>query len=208
MLKRKRYALRGFKLILQNPELPTGCEITAMTMAMNYCGIRVSKMEIAEKYLPRRPYHIFLGADQRAYGPDLENYFIGDPRGKGYVCGPKAVIKAANDYLREHRSSWRVLEKTGAEPQELYRWVHQGTPVVVWVTISMKERKKAVGWYTEDGKYVDWSRNDHGAVLIGVENKRVLIADPISGKVKYKKETFEKIYEDRGRKCVILSKSD
>lgn len=72
----------------------------------------------------------------------------------------------------------------------------------------MKDRKKAVGWYTENGKYVDWSTNDHGAVLIGIEKKKVVIADPITGKIKYRRELFEKIYEDRGKRCVILSKVD
>lgn len=207
-MKREKHIIRKFKIIRQNPELPTGCEITAMTMALNYYNVKVSKMEMAEKYLPCKPYHIFLGPDQKAHGPDLEQYFIGNPKGKGYVCGPEAVIKAANDYLKEHKSRWRALNKTGAEPWELYKLVQQDIPVVVWVTIYMKDRKKAVGWYTENGKYVDWSTNDHGAVLIGIEKKKVVIADPITGKIKYRRELFERIYEDRGKKCVILSKVD
>ncbi len=44
--------------ILQNPELPTGCEATSLTMVLNYWGYTVSKVTIAGQYLP--PINRFL----------------------------------------------------------------------------------------------------------------------------------------------------
>lgn len=41
--------------ILQNPELPTGCESVALTMVLNYYGQKLSKTEIADKYLKKDP---------------------------------------------------------------------------------------------------------------------------------------------------------
>ena len=48
----KSYIIQGFPIINQMPELPTGCEITAMTMALNYYGYQADKVEMATQYLP------------------------------------------------------------------------------------------------------------------------------------------------------------
>src|SRR5690625_3112731 len=37
--------------ILQYPELPNGCEVTALASVLNYHGYKTTKMELAEKYL-------------------------------------------------------------------------------------------------------------------------------------------------------------
>ena len=41
------------KCVLQNPELPTGCEITALTIVLNYLGYDVDKLTMADKYLDK-----------------------------------------------------------------------------------------------------------------------------------------------------------
>ena len=60
------------------------------------------------------------------------------------------------------------------------------------------------GWYTEDGDYVDWSTNDHGAVLIGYTEETVLIADPLAGIVEYDRQAFEAVFASRGNQCVVI----
>lgn len=91
-------------------------------------------------------------------------------------------------------------EFSGGALQAGEKW----TAVVVWVTISMADRRAAQGWYTENGDYVDWSTNDHGAVLIGYTDTTVTIADPISGRMEYSREQFEKVFSSRGNRCVVL----
>lgn len=122
----------------------------------------------------------------------------------GYVCGTEAIVTAANDFLLNQRSSLKAVDKTGASPEELYQLLVKNTPVVVWVTICMQQRNTLNGWYTEDGEYVEWSNNDHGAVLIGYTEDTVTIADPISGCVEYSKQDFEEVFASRGNQCVIL----
>ncbi len=38
--------------ILQNPELPTGCEITSLTILLRYYGFDAEKTDMAKNYLP------------------------------------------------------------------------------------------------------------------------------------------------------------
>ena len=105
----------------------------------------------------------------------MNEYFIGDPFTEGgIICGTGAIVTAADGYLADTGSALRAYDITGSSPEELYRRVRNGQPVVVWVTISMADRRAAQGWYTENGDYVDWSTNDHGAVLIGyTERSRI-----------------------------------
>ena len=97
-----------------------------------------------------------------------------------------------------------AMAKKGVSPEKLYQWVSEDTPVVVWCTIDMADRYEISGWYTENGDYVEWSQNDHGAVLIGYDENQVTIADPITGVVEYDKAQFESVFKSRGSQCVIL----
>lgn len=195
----------NFPIIFQMPQLPTGCEITAATMVLNYYGFNADKILMAEEYLPTANRNLHYGSDGRLYGSDLNEYFIGNPKTEsGYVCGTGAIVTALNRYLTEQGSSLRAIDISGSTPQELYEFVKDDTPVIVWVTIEMNNRNKTQGWYTDSGEYVEWSTNDHGAVLIGYDETAVTIADPISGLIKYDKDRFESVFASRGNKCVIV----
>lgn len=204
------YQIENFPVIYQMPELPTGCEITAMTMMLNYYGLPAEKVEMATAYLPTLlSAETYFGEDGRLYGNDMNQYFIGDPTTQsGIICGPAAIITAANSFLIDNESAYRAVELSGTEVEKLYDMVSRGIPVMVWCTIGMESRSDAQGWYTEDGTYVDWSRNDHGAVLIGYSSDTVVIADPISGIVEYEREQFESVFLSRKSQCVILERDE
>ena len=76
--------------------------------------------------------------------------------------------------------------------------------MIVWVTIGMEKRRPTTGWNTEEGAFVEWSTNDHAAVLVGYTEKTVKIADPLKGLVEYDKEDFEASFISRSNQCVIL----
>ena len=200
------YIIEQFPLINQMPELPTGCEVTAMTMVLNYYGYQADKVEMATQYLPvLYSPEVYIGDDGRTYGSDINQYFIGDPTTEdGIICGTGAIVTAANKYLKENGTSMHAIAKNEASPEELYRLVSEDTPIVVWCTIGMEDRYETRGWYTENGDYVEWSQNDHGAVLIGYDAEHVTIADPIAGVVEYDRGQFESVFASRGSQCVVL----
>lgn len=203
------HVIGEFVVIYQMPELPTGCEITAATMVLNYYGFSADKVEMAVNYLPTlASTGRYYGEDGLLYGNDLYMYFLGDPETEGgYVCGAGAIVTALNAYLADQGASLQAVDKTGALASELYELVSRDIPVIVWCTIGMTERNVVQGWYTERGTYVDWATNDHGAVLIGYSAETVTIADPISGKVEYAREQFESVFVSRSSQCVVLEAS-
>lgn len=203
------HRIEDFPLILQLPELPTGCEITAMTMVLRFWGYEVSKTTMAGEYLPIAEPVFHRGSGGLLYGPDMNNCFVGDPFSEwGYICGAGAVRSAAENYLQVHGGAHTAIELTGALPGELYGWVAMDIPVVVWLTIELREREDVQGWYTESGEYVEWSSEDHSAVLIGFTEETVTIADPLAGIAEYDRERFEAVFEARGRQCVMLAEAE
>ena len=197
--------LTDFDIIEQYPELPTGCEITAMTMVLNYYGYNVDKVTMALDYMPKVQAEFYRSEDGRLMGPDLENFFVGDPTEEtGYICGTGAIVTAANRYLADVGSDLTAAAMKNAQPEKLYDLIDQGTPVVIWCTINMEDRAETDGWYREDGTYMEWSTNDHGAVLIGYDEDTVTVADPIYSRITVSRDQFEKIFAERGGQCVIL----
>lgn len=198
--------LTDFDIIEQYPELPTGCEITAMTMVLNYYGYNVDKVTMAMDYMPKVQAEFYRSEDGRLIGPDLENFFVGDPTQEtGYICGTGAIVTAANAYLMDVGSDLTAVAMKHAQPEELYDLIDEGTPVVIWCTINMEDRAETDGWYREDGTYMEWSTNDHGAVLIGYDEDTVTVADPIYSRITVSRAQFEKIFAERGGQCVILT---
>ncbi|WP_158591067.1 C39 family peptidase [Acutalibacter sp. 1XD8-33] len=131
-----RFHIQGLPLLYQLPELPTGCEITAMAMVLQYYGIPADKVDLARNYLPQSPMDLRYGENGLLYGPDLDQLFIGDPETEwGCVCGAGALVLAANRYLQDQGSPLHAVDLTGSGPEELYRRVSQGGPVVVLATI-------------------------------------------------------------------------
>lgn len=198
------YTISDFPCVLQMPELPTGCEITALTMLLNYYDYDVDKVTMATEYLPTLPDDMYYDEYGVYHGGDLNNHFIGDPESVyGYVCGTGAIVTAADSYLSDTGSQAEAVDITGSSFDDLYELVADDTPIVVWITIDMLQRTGIEGWYTDDGSYVEWSQGDHAGVLIGYSEDTVTIADPINGITEYNRADFESVYMSRGCHSVI-----
>lgn len=66
------YVLNNAEVIGQQPELPTGCEITSVTMMLRYAGCNVNKVQLANE-MPRSydPNQGFMGSPFSNYGYGL-----------------------------------------------------------------------------------------------------------------------------------------
>ncbi len=192
--------------ILQLPELPVGCEITALTILLRHCGFDAEKTDMAKNYLP-----ISWGnaryEDGKTYKDSFFNYFIGDPFGKGYGCFSGAIEKAANAYIADNGGGYTVKNISGAHPDVLYDYLAAGVPVLCWATDGMIEPEYYETWYdNETGEQLDWYLNEHCFVLAGfnMDADIVTLNDPMKGIIDYNINKFETRYDQMYRQAIVI----
>lgn len=177
--------------MIQYPELPTGCEIVALTMALNSLGCDLGKTEIAEEYL--------------VYGNYVDGY-AGDPFSDGGAgMLPIGTVKTVENYTECTGAKVFAYDSTGASLDELYKFIEAGCPVLMWTTYYMDEPWFAEEYYYGDESY-PWYDNEHCVTLCGydIDDGTIDIADPIQGIVTVSAERFSDIYEEIGSYSVIL----
>ncbi len=101
-------------LIAQRPELPTGCEITAVTMMLQYKGCKVTKNSLALE-MPRssNPNKGFVGNPYTSYGWTI------------YPAGLMKLVK---------RHAHSAVNLTGVSVSRLKKQINKKHPVTLWVT--------------------------------------------------------------------------
>ncbi|MBQ2823306.1 MAG: C39 family peptidase [Oscillospiraceae bacterium] len=193
--------------ILQLPELPVGCEITALTIMLKYCGFDADKTVLARDYLPLGGY--VKEEDGKVYKDSFFDYFIGDPFSRGYGCFSNAIEKAANKYIADNGGGYTVYNISGAHPDLLYDYLAQGIPVICWATDGMIEPEFYESWYdSETGEKLDWYINEHCFVLAGfnMDGNFVTLNDPMKGIIDYNINKFETRYRQMNSQAIVILK--
>lgn len=187
--------LEGITPTCQYPELPTGCEMTSLAIALNYFGLSVDKCDLADRYLDKKP----VGE------ADFYQFFVGDPRDESsFGCYAPVVVNAANRYLDQAGSEMEAYDYTGSELKDLFPFLDAGVPVIIWATLDLAEGSYTVTWNI-DGKDLTWFSPEHCMVLVGYGQKTVWVADPVYGKIRdFPMELFESRYQDLHQQAVIL----
>lgn len=184
-----------FSVICQYPELPTGCEVTALAMVLNYDGIKADKCDIADNYLEKGE----IGKT------DFREAFVGDPRDEdSFGCYAPVLTKAANSYLAAKKSKLRAKDVSGTEFDKLLPYIDRGVPVIIWGTQNC-----AAGYYTEEweisGEVLSWYYPEHCMVLIGYSDVQVWVADPLEGEVlTFDRVIFKLRYDELFRQAVVI----
>ena len=195
-------SLENFNTICQFPELPTGCEVTAATMALRYLGFDIGKCELADLYLPYT--FNFTG--------DVRYNFLGHPRdAKSAGCYAPCIEITLNNYLEDKNLSdkWVVENITDSSPEVLYDYVSKGIPVIVWVSSSFKEPYVNYWCIGDDGTAIPWMFPEHCAVLVGFDKEKgtVDIADSEYGVTCVRSMAdFEKIYDMMMKQAIVIYK--
>lgn len=187
----------GVYPLAQYPDFPTGCEVTSLTMVLNYEGFDVTIGEIADEYLEKGE-------------PASESYreiFWGDPRSpEAFGCFAPVLVNAANKYLEEQKSEKRAIDLSGADFEELYEELRYGYPVIVWGSMYIDQDIVEIGSWEIDGETVTWPGNEHCMVLTGfdLENDTVRVCDPLRGIMVYDRESFESHYLQMEKQAIVI----
>ena len=179
-------------IIYQYPDMPSGCEITSLTMTLNYIGINVSNKYLADNYLDTTEYDMF----KSFVGSVYDDHSFG--------CFAPVIVKAANSFFADNNINAEAVDISGSTREEIYDYIEDGDPVIIWNTEDMLPMKNEV--YYIDGNEFIWYDNEHCVVICGYDknNNTVEIADSIAGKVTRDADTFFQRYEDMLSQAVYI----
>lgn len=186
-----------FECIRQLPELPTGCEITALTMVLNYYGYKEDKVFMAKNYLPIA----------EPYTKNFTEAFFGYPWSEyGWGCYSPVIVNTANRYLQENESPYYVKDVSGEEFEELLYYVQDNIPVMIWTTIGLKDNATKTEIILASGEHINWTAPEHCVVLIGYdkEDGKVLLADPLDGIIWRDMNFVKRHYDILEKQAVII----
>jgi uncharacterized protein YvpB len=198
-------ALLEAPIVRQNPELPSGCEITALTMLLQFYGVKKGKMELVPE-MKKDPTEIVWNEDgtiQYWGNPNLG--YVGDITGKrkGFGIYHAALFELLEKYVPT------AVDLTDNSFEELEQTVSDGIPVMVWTTIQFKA--------PSDNQWVIWDSplgpirttfQEHTVLLVGYDQDHVYVNDPLSGKKAYPipKKQFIESWEALGKQALTYTK--
>lgn len=193
------------QLILQNPALPNGCEVTSLAMALTAAGYPADHVTLYETALPKQALVTVAG---KRYGDSPDRYYIGDATQApgGWYCFEQPIIEAGNTWISENGGGAAMVSLSGMDRETLIDYAKAGVPVVAWVTLEYDTPNYLLdsAWILPDGtEYTPYS-NLHCVVVTGFENGFFRIADPLSGWQFVKKDVFWQSFDAMGRRAVVV----
>jgi uncharacterized protein YvpB len=166
---------------LQMPELPTGCEATALGTLLRMNGVNVTKFDVAD-------------AMPKSDGSDFVYSFWGNPYSAtdGWACMAPCSVITANKFLKDTNKV--AVEYTGTNLTDLK------FPSAVWVTMYLNDPQPSN--YESNGYRL--FRNPHCVVVTRIELDSVYVIDPLVGEVAYPFERFNDVYKRLGCQAVCI----
>jgi uncharacterized protein YvpB len=186
--------------ILQNPELPRGCEVTSLAMLLSCAGVHTDKMELANK-IQKVPF------ESDGLNGNMNKGFVGDmysfnKPGLGVFVNP--VYKLGLTYLPE------LINLTGGEPRDIYNMIDEGSPVWVIIndTFAVLPDDRFETWYTDDGP-MQVTYAEHSVLVTGYSKKYVYVNDPLylEANRRIKRKDFEEAWIQMGRQALSYKKN-
>ncbi|COE51703.1 Uncharacterized protein conserved in bacteria [Streptococcus pneumoniae] len=197
----EKVILSNVPFIQQLPELDRGCEVTSLAMMLQYAGITVDKMKLANEI--KKVDFMNDGVRGNPNEGFVGNIYTFSESGYGVYHGP--LFQLAKKYLPN-----KAVDLTGKSIEELYKSVKAGQPVVMITnaTFAPLDEDEFTTWETNNGD-VSITYNEHCVVLIGYDQESVYIRDPLKDSldVKVPREKFEQAWVQMGSQAISYMKS-
>ncbi|MCM1270790.1 MAG: C39 family peptidase [Ruminococcus flavefaciens] len=191
------FILEGFNTVLQEPELPTGCEITTLAEVLNYHGFNIDKEELCDNFMPVD----YVGS------VTMTQAYLGDPRSNnGFGCYSPVIVKSAYEYFESIDSPCYAVDLSGTDFRDLFYQICQGRPVIVWATMYLTESYPNYKWTAGNGKDMIFNDYQHCMAIYGYDlNEGIIYAgDPLVGNTTYSIDRFEMIYDIMYKQAVVI----
>ncbi len=194
------YQISNVPYIGQYPELFRGCEVTSLTMMLNYKGFNVNKMELAEK-ITKEPFIFTLEGNE--YNGNPHQGFVGDiytKENKGYGVYNEPIYKLLKEYI-----GGEALNLTGANFSDLYYYINKNSPI--WIIINTRFKHLP----DEEFSYLNTTRGnvkmtyrEHSVLVTGYDNEYIYYNDPMYPGITQKqpKSDFINAWEQMGKQAI------
>lgn len=199
---RKTSVMLDAPVFRQHPELPSGCEITSLSMLLHYAGVPKTKMELLPDMMRDETPLKYNADGSIRYWGNPNNGFVGDitRKSRGFGIYHAALLPLLQKHLPEGtdltRSSFERLEEQ----------LSQGKPVLVWTTIDFQPPSSWVVWDTPTGP-IETTFMEHAVLLVGYDESYVYVNDPWTGKAKVRidRSQFIRTWEAMGMQALSYS---
>jgi len=195
------HALLSAPAIDQWPALPNGCEVTALSMLLQFEGVPVSNMTLAHEVARAKTPRVVKNGQVVRWG-DPDNGFVGSMRhwsdGFGVYNGPIAAL--ARRYL-----GGDVWDQTGTDSSRLLRDLATGRPVEVWTNVTFKPVYDWVTWQSDHGP-VTVTYDEHAVLLVGYTRDDIILNNPENGAKdeKVPRGAFLASWRQMGRQAITV----
>ena len=181
----------------QMPDLPNGCEVTSLSMLMNYYGIKVNKNELAENI-----QHVDFFTDGGKYRGNPNQGFVGHMSiaNAGWCVYNGPLYNVARKYTTH------IENITGSDFLSLLKLVSNGHPVLIITTTTFNRVNDMQTWDTNTGK-VNVTPSSHACMITGYSKpkKVVYVNNPYGYKnqpVNWK--NLQASYNQQGRQALYI----
>ena len=192
----EKVILSNVPLIQQLPELDRGCEVTSLAMMLQYAGVSVDKMKLANEI--KKVNFMEDGVRGNPNEGFVGNIYTFSESGYGVYHGP--LFQLAKKYLPN-----KAVDLTGKSIEEIYKSVKAGQPVVMITnaTYAPLDEDEFTTWETNSGD-VSITYNEHCVVLVGYDKESVYIRDPLDDSldVKVPRGNFEQAWVQMGSQAI------
>jgi len=179
------------ELIRQLPELPRGCEVTSLAMLLNFKGVEIDKLTLAEEVErhENNPYKGFVG--------DMYNYSK-----PGYGVYNRPIFDLLHKYLPE-----TAMNMTYCDFEDLYYLIDNDNPVWVIINVSYAALpgSRFVIQPTDEGDILI-TYSEHSVLITGYDEEYIYFSDPLGQASKAVKTKFIEAWEQMGRQAVTTAK--
>lgn len=196
---------------LSQESVPTGCESVSTVAVLQHYGVDITVDEFISSFLPRKE---FYKMDGKVYGANPHEHFAGDPyKTASLGCYPKVIMTALNEMKNANCPGTDHLHfknTTGSNIETLVtKYIENQTPVILWVTIDMKQPCEGMKYYLEDGSLYTWTAHEHCTVLCGYDQNFYYLMDPLKGGeiIAHPKDLVEQRYNELGKYSLVITPS-
>lgn len=202
--KSNKISIKG----LSQEGIPTGCESVSTVAVLQHYDVDITVDEFISSFLPRKE---FYRMDGKVYGANPHEYFAGDPyKTASLGCYPKVIMTALNEMKNAtypETENLHFKNTTGSNMETLVaQYINNQTPVILWITIDMKQPCEGMKYYLDDGSLYTWTAHEHCTVLCGYDQDSYYLMDPLKNGeiIAYPKDLVEQRYNELGKYSLVI----